>query len=345
MRKNLARWIYAHSADLLGVIPYSWIRQLYRETTILPFYHAVSDFSPPHLRYLYPIRSQVDFKRDLDFLLEHYEPVRPGDDLKSILSGRGPRQRFLLSFDDGLIECHRYIAPILEERNIQAVFFINTAFLNNRALFFRYKLSLILVKLNSVGVHDAALSEARLVLGLKKKDDLSGKIMELKYDQEYLIDQLADILNISFADYLQRERPYMSIDQILDLHRRGFIVGAHSDDHPLYADLTKEEIIRQTKKSSEIMQSIVPEDLKLFSFPFTDYGVGSDVIRRMKAEKIFDYCFGCAGLRLEREAFHLQRIPMESGQKGARAVLSAQIIKFALLRILGQEYIQRNKWN
>jgi peptidoglycan/xylan/chitin deacetylase (PgdA/CDA1 family) len=297
LKKGLARWIYVHSADLLGMIPFSWIRQQYSASTILPFYHAVSDLSPPHLQYLYPIRSRVEFAKDLDFLLENYEPVRPGEDLKSVLSVRGSRQRVLLSFDDGLSECHRYVAPILEERNIQAVFFINTAFLDNRALFFRYKLSLILAKLNSAGINDAVISEIRQMLGLKKKNDLAGRIMELKYDQVCLIDQLAETLNLSFADYLERERPYMSIDQILDLHRRGFIVGAHSDDHPLYAELTEEEIIRQTKRSSEIMQTIVPEDLKLFSFPFTDYGIGSDVIRRMRDEKIFDYCFGCAGTR------------------------------------------------
>ena len=42
---------------------------------LLPFYHAVSDNCPLHLKKLYQPRAIEQFKNDLDFLLKHYRSI------------------------------------------------------------------------------------------------------------------------------------------------------------------------------------------------------------------------------------------------------------------------------
>jgi len=342
---NIGKWVFSISAELLCLVPFVWTRRLYRGPTIFPFYHAVSDKSLPHIEYLYPIRSIAEFKKDLDFLQRHYEPIRLGEEWDSFQLRKGKKQRMLLSFDDGLRECHQHIAPILEHRNIQAVFFVNSGFIDNEDLFYRYKLSIIWGKLKDFSKYDMAVSQIMKKLEINKAKEIPKRLMSLQHEESELIDELASLLNISFADYLENEQPYMTTEQLKDLKKRGFLIGAHSEDHPLYYKLSEQEILRQTKVSCETIKAFFPEEKILFSFPFTDYGVGSKLVRKMKQERLFDFCFGCAGLRKEKESYHIQRIPMESGHHKARAILSLQMIKFAILNMMGRARIQREKWN
>jgi hypothetical protein len=55
-----------------------------------------------------------------------------------------------LSFDDGLSACYDTIAPILLRKGVPATFFLNPAFIDNKALMFRYKISLCLNALDTV---------------------------------------------------------------------------------------------------------------------------------------------------------------------------------------------------
>ena len=123
---------------------------------ILPYYHMVSDESLPHVRPLYQYKNISQFKQDLDFLLTHFKPVSLQDLLNS-LGGKTtlPPRSFLLSFDDGFREMAEVVAPILKAKGVPAVFFLNSAFVDNHELCFQQKIALLvdrLEKLPTIGV-------------------------------------------------------------------------------------------------------------------------------------------------------------------------------------------------
>ncbi len=309
---------------------------------ILPFYHLVSDQPPPHIRHLYPVRSIDRFREDLAFFLDHFQPIGPGDLQAGLAAGRSPdRPAFLLSFDDGFRECAEVVAPILQETGLTAVCFLNPAFLDNRALFFRCKASLLIDRI----ARDTGL-EARAVNFLQERSFSGGSARELllriSYADRHVLDQLAGTLGFSFSEYLDEQKPYLSSRQAEQLKAGGFHLGAHSLDHPLYAALTLEEQLRQTRESLAWIRSRFGATDRLFAFPFTDDGVSAAFFQRLYAEPAeMDLSFGTAGLKRDINPRHLQRIPMEVGSLSAREIVQGELLYHLLRAPFGKNQIRR----
>ena len=115
-------------------IPTKWLIKLSGKKVIYPFYHIVSDNTPAHIKHLYPVKTIKQFEKDLDFLQKHFTA--------SVFPPKGKKSLFVLSFDDGLKEIYDIVAPILKKRNIPAIIFINTSFVDNKGIFDNYISSL-----------------------------------------------------------------------------------------------------------------------------------------------------------------------------------------------------------
>ena len=57
-------------------------------------------------------------------------------------------------------------------------------------------------------------------------------------------------------------------------------------------------------------ENIHPE-IKAFSFPFTDSGISSRVLKALSNENICDITFGTAGVKYDEFENHFQRYPVE----------------------------------
>ncbi len=146
--KEINRLIRKTTGVMAMPMPVSTLISLTGRKLILPFYHAVSNQRIPHLANVLNTRDTQTFKKDLEFFLRHFEPVG-ADTLVHIATGEVPLKKpsFHLTFDDGLKEVITVIAPILKEKGIPATFFVNTGFIGNRDLFYRFKASLLIEKL------------------------------------------------------------------------------------------------------------------------------------------------------------------------------------------------------
>jgi len=319
--KNLLTKTLSRTAPIL---PFRYWQGLWGDKLFLPFYHLVSNESPPHIRHLYPVRTERQFREDLDFLLKHFQPI----DLQT-LWGHVFEKRvfdrpvFHLSFDDGLRECHEVIMPILQEKGIPATFFLNPDFIDNHGLMFRYKASL--------------LSVAHLQGVPHLKDPLA-----VKYENRHLLDTFAEGIGLDFMAFLADQKPYLSTAQIQNMQAKGFTFGAHSLDHPQYSQIPLDEQIRQTVESLSVVKSRFGVALHTFAFPFTDDGVGLEFFNTVQ-EKLGEplLSFGSAGAKRDVVATHLQRFAMERTLLPARNVVSAELAKAVLRRMLGRNIVRR----
>ena len=278
---------------------------------LLPFYHAVSDKNPIHIKHLYEPRSIEKFKADLDFLQEHYESIP----LQQLMQGVPKDKKcFHITFDDGLSEFYDVVAPILKEKGIHATVFLNSNFIDNKELFYRFKASILYNK-------------------LKDKSLLS-----ITYKDKAQLDNVANQHNIDFTEYLANKKPYLSSDQIKELINDGFTFGAHSLDHPLYNGLTKEQQLIQTRESVETIMSRFNLDYKVFSFPFTDDGVSKAFFEEVSSS--VDFTFGCAGLKEDSAKSHLQRIPMEL-EKAGKDIIKGEYLYYIMKEKAGKHKIVR----
>ncbi len=340
MLKNILYSKYNFLADLIPVKSYSFITG----RKFLPvFYHAVSDTPLPHLDYLYKVRSTREFEKDLDFLLKYYQPI----DLKTLTSSIKEKKTFtkpsfFLSIDDGLLEFHDIAAPVLLKKGIPATCFLNSAFIDNKEMFYRYKVNLLIHKLKSA--NNDKLYEVNT--WLKSQDihpsQANNFLLALDYQNRFLIDDLAKLLDYDFGEYLRTQQPYLTTSQIESLIQKGFTFGAHSIDHPNYNTLSFEDQITQTIESTKIITEKFRLSYNVFSFPFTDFGISKTFFDNINKSLKFDATFGCAGIKKDIHENHIQRIPLEEYPMDARKRIKRDYFYYILKVVLNLNTIKRN---
>jgi peptidoglycan/xylan/chitin deacetylase (PgdA/CDA1 family) len=310
-----------------------------------PLYHAIQGNYPlPHIHHLYRLRSRNQFENDLDFFLKHYHPVNLHQVLDHIQGKtKLPKNPFFLSFDDGLREVIDIAAPILQRKGISATIFLNSAFVDNKDLFFRYKASLLIEQLQNKTHSESTINQIKHLL---KKYQIVGKtlknqLLNIDYPRKEILEELAVILQFSYRDFLNQKQPYLTSEQVRQLLQKGFTIGAHSIDHPLFNQLDSKTQLFQMKESIQFIQQQFDLPYKVFSFPFTDYKIGATLFKTIEKEQIADLTFGCAGIKKERFPFHLQRFPMEGTDHAARRLLTSTYIYYFLKSIIGKNTIHR----
>jgi peptidoglycan/xylan/chitin deacetylase (PgdA/CDA1 family) len=312
-----------------SVLPFRWVRAFCGLKLLLPFYHVVSEKPLAHVRHLYPVRDPRRFREDLEFLGRHYEPVSMDEVLRHVREGM-PFRRWSVhvTVDDGLRECSDTMAPILSEKGFPATFFLNSAFLDNRALMFRYQACLLADALEKKAgkMPDGQAFSAPLRVPYAERDSLSDALRQMGVDVE---------------DFLEKEKPYLSTEQVRGLLENGFSVGGHSIDHPLYSSLSFDEQLRQTLECQFFLEKKFALPHRVFAFPFTDEGISRRLLDTLHGEHGFHLTFGTAGPKREQTPFHLQRLPMEKTDDSARSIVGAAYAYWIAKAFLGKNTMRR----
>jgi len=302
-------------------------------TCLLPYYHVVSDRWLPHISPLYRFRDPATFRADLDLLLRFFRPLELPEFLAGAERGSFPRDAMLLTFDDGFREVHEVVAPILRAKGVSAVFFLTSATLDNRLLCAHQQIALLLDRL-ARGVSPAVRAELRrLIPGAPA--DLPAAVRALGREDGALLERIALACDVDFAGFLARQRPYLSTAEARALLAGGFHLGAHSIDHPRYADLTLAEQLRQTRESMDVLQARLGLAERVFAFPHSDQGVAATFFNQLAAHEPFAATFGTSAPAREPIARHFQRFSLEKAHQPAAAVLAHQALRRAKLGFAG----------
>ncbi|MDP4246904.1 MAG: polysaccharide deacetylase family protein, partial [Bacteroidota bacterium] len=210
---------------------------------LLPYHHLVSDEEVLHVKHLYPYKNIAQFSADLDTLLRHFRPVAADEVAAAVRGGKAlPRNAFLLTFDDGFRQVAEIIAPILLAKGVPAVFFVNPAFLDNRLLFYRCKISLVIEALMqkkgqpqlwtacgeivaqaaSRGGGVGGGGDIGHAIGPIPAGELIGRIKRINNLNQDLLERLAPLLELSFDEYLRNKRPFLTSAEAWELQKKGF---------------------------------------------------------------------------------------------------------------------------
>lgn len=310
---------------------------------ILPFYHSVTNERLPHISNLYALRKIDAFKADLDFLLKHYTPITV-DEVYQISTGEKVLEKpvFHLTFDDGLKEIKTVIAPILKEKGIPATVFLNTDFVDNKQLFYRYKVSLIIEQIR-ITDSEALLKKTSQLLKIpaSKTEMVITRILQLSYSETETISALSKIWEIDFNEFLHKEQPYLNSRDIDELKDEGITFGSHSCNHPLFSNIDEKEKKHQVLDSLLFLKEKLDINKPYFSFPFTDDGVSKSFIEWLHQYAKIQLTFGTAGLKKDVLATHLQRIPMEGNNLKAKQIIHTEYLYYMLKKLLNKNKVNR----
>lgn len=311
-----------------------------KQHVLVPFYHAVSNDVPGFINGLYTPRKIDDFKNDLETLLEFYEPVSL-EELIQIVKDKGIKKKnvFHLTFDDGLANFYEIVAPILTEKGIPATVFLNTNFVDNKELFYRYKASLLYE--NYLRSDSNRQKTYQKFITKKESSEINVKeyLFGVQYKNRDELDSLAKNINFSFEEFLKSKKPYLSLDQIKELMGKGFSFGAHSLDHPFYYQISEIEQLRQTRESLSWLNKKLGLNYNTFSFPFTGLKVSKSFFETL--ENRIDISFGTSGIKKDVIKNNLQRLSFEIENKNAKAYLIKEYLKYFLRIPLGKGKMKR----
>lgn len=319
----------------------SFLRKQSGESFIFPFYHLISDDQPVHAGNLYAPVSVRQFLNDLDFLLTHFQPATLQDVLDFIRKGKKTsKPRFFLSFDDGLRECYDIVAPLLQKKGLEAAFFINPAFTDNKEMFFQQKISLIIDKIRRSGVTLQQAPET----GSRKanKDKEIRAIRNLDYADKERMDRAGKRWDVNFQDYLRKNQPFMTLEQIRKLQKQGFLIGSHSYDHPRFWTISEQEQREQLIQSFDFLDTHIHPGIRTFAFPFSDIHMPASFFRFLTETIHLDISFGTAGIKRDTVRNHIQRIPMDACSKAAERIVREEYAYFAIKKLIGKNTLNRS---
>ncbi len=263
-------------------------------------YHAVSNAELPHVKHLYPYKSASEFEADIRWLKQNYTLVGYAD-LQTHTNGMRPLpdNAAYISFDDGFAECCTVVRPILLKHRVPCLFFLATDWIDNAAMYYKSKLSLVIENRES-RIKDRKSKSSRF--------DFRSSIHDLRSLQqsgEHLIDEACVELGLDIDAYLRARQPFLTRAQIQEMRAEGFVFGGHTRSHHKLGFLPPEEQATEIVESCRVVAEITGDAQVPFAFPFSGDGVDRGMLADLRAQHPhIGVIFDTKKLRQEPGIFH-----------------------------------------
>ena len=326
-------------------LPRRTLEKLVPRETIALFYHSIAEKPLPHVRHLNPHKSPSEFEADVIYLKQNYRLPKFSEFVDEMAGARRPKQPCaILTFDDGMSQCFDLVRPILLKHGVPCSFFITKSFIDNRELFYRHKVSLCIDAMSTKSAEEQASCSRtvarRLGLELSSPGDLKKWIKGLKLAEESMLDAAAQELGVDFEDFLKTVKPYMTSDQVKQLHADGFTIGSHSLRHARFSELSNAQIESDIVESCSFVGSLLGLKKVPFAFPFSAEGVDRQFLRSVAQRHPWvTPMFGTDGLNID-DLYLVNRLPADTpaGVPQGRSGLKEYVARAYANQFLGSGY-------
>lgn len=207
------------------------------------------------------------FERALDFVMEHFQIVPLSDVANGLLSGNLPKNAACLTFDDGYADWATGIAPTLLQRNVHASFFLTTSQFDGLPMWHE--------RVNNVVRHcrTPVLQLPEIDVPFLPIGTLEEKRSAVTWLQRHLKHQPLDRRN-SMMQVLEAavgvdplSLPRMSVNDLREIHNKGFAIGAHTVNHPILTHTTDAEAIYEIGGAREQLEALIRGPVDSFAYP------------------------------------------------------------------------------
>jgi len=239
------------------------------QNPVILYYHMVSDKT--HLYYPHGSINPIEFREQLKNIKKIFNIISLPEAIERNHSSNRLKNSLVLTIDDGFAECYSIIAPILEEENVPATFFIIEQCIDNKSMMWNHQIEY--------------LSQT---LSLEKQKNITQQFLNLTYNNDKSVSNFLDLSqkwqmhekdsfknviwelskNESIDEWLQKHQPYLTAEQIKELANAGFSIGSHSATHPSCHKLDFAELQKEINGSCNSIGEKIGTEVKFFSYPF-----------------------------------------------------------------------------
>jgi peptidoglycan/xylan/chitin deacetylase (PgdA/CDA1 family) len=253
---------------------------------LVVMYHYVRDSAAtpfPGIRALPPDL----FEQQLDWLQREHHLVRL-DDFEAAIEGRAslPERAALLTFDDGFVDHHETVFPVLRRRGLSGVFFLaHDACVAPRRMLWVHKTHFLLAHLGApafaravVEACDAALATAgtaaaRRVFGRDDWEHAGERAIKDLLNYELPFEDAERVLTTLFAQHLGDDgafarQLYLDESMIREMAGEGMAFGYHTRSHRMLSRLTAAEQERELGDGVEWIRELTGQRTVSFCYPW-----------------------------------------------------------------------------
>jgi len=253
---------------LLTVI-YEYYKYKYNEypLSILYYHHvfaAKETFHPDDL-------CAEQFNEQIKFLNKYFNIISLDQAMHLLKQKKLPPKSLVLTFDDGYQDNYTIAAPILEKNNCTATFFIASqgveqGYLWNDQIEQSLKSTTKNILPKSIINEELSIkTETEKVIAFNL---LMNKLKFLSNEQRSKkIVKLSQELNVN-----QFTKTMMNSKQILDLHNKGFTIGAHTHSHTILSTETNENALTELSINKLYLEKVINSSVNFLAFPNGLYG-------------------------------------------------------------------------
>ncbi|WP_448565127.1 polysaccharide deacetylase family protein [Thalassotalea ganghwensis] len=233
-----------------------------RKLTILT-YHRVGqhydDKNPRNIHWLI-------FKLQMKWLKKYFNVLPLPLALDLYAKDKLPPRAVCLTIDDGYRDSYDYIFKTLQEEKLKATFFISTQGLSSGGLWDEE----IYHAIFNAPEHIQSINIAGDVYKIDSFENKIASRYQLTEFSKYLslkerteiVDEIKKQTSSEF-----RLNYFLNDEHIKEMHLAGMTIGAHTHSHPILLQENDDLAIEEIKKSKEILEKIIGEEVIYFAYP------------------------------------------------------------------------------
>lgn len=270
MRERVAGLL--HKAGALGAV--MRLRRLLPMPTLsIITYHHVADHDPG-----YPFDPDVadatraQFRRQMEMLARHGTPIGVDDLLRAVDGGPTPKNPVMVTFDDGYRSCHDVALPILREVGMPATFFISTAFITERRLYWWERIALMMSRAR----RDRGTIRYPHTMEIDRRDPkLRNRLNSLvkttmALDVDRFLEGLGAALHVEWSREVEArlaDDMIMTWDQIRALAKAGMGVESHTRRHRVLQTLEPAMLEDELTGSRADLEAQLGRPVRVIAYP------------------------------------------------------------------------------
>lgn len=233
-------------------------------------YHRIGDGSQSLFDRGLWSASAEGFDTQVRFLKTHFDVVTP-DDLPGFLLARRGRA-VLITFDDGYLDNYEEAFPILKRHGVSATFFVSTGFLDHPKLSWWDEIAWMVRTSRTPGLEAGPWLSAPVVYDGPDRESAVETLLEVYKAMpadatEAYLDYLAEATGSGRYDGGRSARMWMSWDMLRDMRAAGMVIGGHTVNHPVLAQLPRQRQWAEVSECGRRFTEEMGEPMRCFSYP------------------------------------------------------------------------------
>ena len=217
------------------------------------------------------------FERQLVFLKRACNVVDNDQMLAFVGGAKLPKNPVHITFDDGYLDNHDVVLPLLQRHGLKATFFVTTSYIERRRLFWWDRINL-LVKTSQKEVLELDYPHAmKLPLGplaTQRATAIRTLIRVIKdhygLDLERFLAHVAAAADVNVTPEDERRRAdslLMTWDHVRALRRAGMDVQSHTCTHRVLQTLSPADLAAELTDSKKELTDVLEEPVRAISYP------------------------------------------------------------------------------